>query len=53
MESDSFEISNYGLCGTLAFDEVNFSKTGNYVFKFQMKLNNEYQTVARKTLIVE
>lgn len=39
--------------GTLAFEDVNFSKAGNYVFKFQMKLNNEYQTVARKVLVVE
>ena len=53
MDADSFEIGSYGMNGSLAFEEVNFSKTGNYVFKFQMKLNNEYQTVARKILVVE
>lgn len=53
MESDSFEIDSYGMSGFLAFDGANLSKAGNYVFKFQMKLNNEYQTVGRKVLVVE
>jgi hypothetical protein len=53
LESDSFEIDSYGMKGYLVFDGVNFGKAGSYMFQFQMKLNNEYQTIARRTLIVE
>lgn len=53
LESDSFEIDSYGMSGYLVFDSVNFSKTGNYVFQFQMKLNQQYQTIGRKILVVE
>lgn len=53
LESDSFEIDSYGMSGFLIFDSVNFSKPGNYVFKFQMRLNGEYQTIGRKILVLE
>lgn len=51
--TDTFTVETTGIDGGTTVSDINFAKAGNYVFEFQIKYDNEYKTVAHKTLVVE
>lgn len=52
-ETEENVIDNYGLMGMIYMDNLRIEKPGNYVFAFQIKYNDKFETVAEKIIIVE
>jgi hypothetical protein len=51
--TDTFTVEATGIDGCTTLNDIYFAKAGKYVFEYQIKFDNEYKTVAHKTLIVE
>lgn len=53
--SDIFEyvIDETGLMGQVFMEDITYQKPGNYVYKFQIKFNNQFETVESSIVIVE
>lgn len=52
-ETDSYEITAYGMVGYLTIDDIDFTKAGNYKFEFQIKYDNAFKSVESKILVIE
>ncbi|MBR0599624.1 stalk domain-containing protein [Sinanaerobacter chloroacetimidivorans] len=52
-ETDSYEITAYGMVGYLTIDDIDFTKAGNYKFEFQIKYDNAFKSVESKLLVIE
>jgi hypothetical protein len=51
--TDTFTVETAGIDGWTELSDIYFAKAGKYIFEYQIKFNNEYKTVAHKTMIVE